>query len=326
MATEVKEERDGGCMRFLVTGGAGFIGSHIVEELLRRGHQVVVLDDLSSGKEVNLASIRTQIDFRRGSITDLAAVENACQGVDYVIHLAAQISVPRSIKDPIDTNLVNIDGTLNVLVAARDANVKRFVLAASSAAYGESPVQPKVETMAPAPISPYGITKYVGELYGQLFGRVYGLENASVRYFNVFGPRQDPSSQYSGVLSRFMLAVLRGENPVIYGDGEQSRDFIYIANVVDITLRACAVKEASGLVFNGGTGARITLNQVLELLSKITGQAIRPKYDSPRAGDIRDSQADISLSRRVLGFEPQVAFEEGLRRTWEWYRSNYGKT
>ncbi|MGB9469295.1 MAG: SDR family oxidoreductase [Candidatus Acidiferrum sp.] len=313
-------------MRFLVTGGAGFIGSHIVEELVRRGHQVVVLDDLSSGKEVNLASIRTQIDFRRGSITDLAAVQTACQGVDYVIHLAAQISVPRSIKDPIDTNQVNIDGTLNVLVAARDANVKRFVLAASSAAYGESPVQPKVETMAPAPISPYGITKYVGELYGQLFGRVYGLENASVRYFNVFGPRQDPSSQYSGVLSRFMLAVLRGENPVIYGDGQQSRDFIYIANVVDITLRACVTEEASGLVFNGGTGARITLNQVLELLGKITGKAIQPKYDPPRAGDIRDSQADISLSRRVLGYAPQVAFEEGLQRTWEWYRSNYGKT
>jgi nucleoside-diphosphate-sugar epimerase len=313
-------------MRFLVTGGAGFIGSHIVEELIRRGHQVVVLDDLSSGKEVNLASIRTQIDFRRGSITDLAAVQYACQGADYVIHLAAQISVPRSIKDPIDTNLVNIDGMLNVLVAARDANVKRFVLAASSAAYGESPVQPKVETMAPAPISPYGITKYVGELYCQLFGRVYGLENASVRYFNVFGPRQDPTSQYSGVLSRFMLAVLRGESPVIFGDGEQSRDFIYIANVVDITLRACEVKEASGLVFNGGTGARITLNQVLELLSKITGQAIRARHDSSRPGDIRDSQADITLSRKVLGYEPQVAFEEGLLRTWEWYKNNYDKT
>jgi len=313
-------------MRFLVTGGAGFIGSHIVAELVRRSHKVIVLDDLSSGKEVNLASVRTQIDFRRGSITDLTAVQNACKGVDYVIHLAAQISVPKSVKDPIESNVVNIDGTLNVLVAARDEKVKRFVFAASSAAYGENPVQPKVESMAPDPISPYGITKYAGELYGQLFGRVYGLENASVRYFNVFGPRQDPTSQYSGVLSRFMLAVLRGESPVIFGDGEQSRDFIYIANVVDITLRACEAKEASGLVFNGGTGARITLNQVLKLLSKITGQAIRAKYDPPRAGDIRDSQADISLSRRVLGYEPQVAFEEGLLRTWEWYRNNYDKT
>ncbi|MGB9434116.1 MAG: NAD-dependent epimerase/dehydratase family protein, partial [Candidatus Acidiferrum sp.] len=225
-------------MRFLVTGGAGFIGSHIVEELVRRSHKVIVLDDLSSGKEVNLASVRAQIDFRRGSITDLTAVQKACKGVDYVIHLAAQISVPKSVKDPIESNVVNIDGTLNVLVAARDEKVKRFVFAASSAAYGENPVQPKVESMAPDPISPYGITKYVGELYGQLFGRVYGLENASVRYFNVFGPRQDPTSQYSGVLSRFMLAVLRGESPVIFGDGEQSRDFIYIANVVDITLRA----------------------------------------------------------------------------------------
>jgi UDP-N-acetylglucosamine/UDP-N-acetyl-alpha-D-glucosaminouronate 4-epimerase len=312
-------------MRFLVTGGAGFIGSHIVDELVRRGHHVVVLDDFSSGKEVNLTSVRTQIDLRTGSITDLDTVQKACKGVDYVIHLAARISVPQSVTNPIETNLVNIDGTLNVLVAARDQNVKRFVFAASSAAYGEAPVQPKVETMVPVPISPYGITKYVGELYGQVFGRAYGLENASVRYFNVFGPRQDPSSQYSGVLSRFMLAVLRGESPVIYGDGEQSRDFIYVANVVDITLRACEAKQASGLVFNGGTGARITLNQVLEMLNKLTGQAVRAKYDPPRAGDIRDSQADISLAREILGYKPEITFQEGLRRTWEWYKSNYDK-
>jgi nucleoside-diphosphate-sugar epimerase len=312
-------------MRYLVTGGAGFIGSNITDELIRRGHEVVVLDDLSTGKEANLKGVRNKIDFRTGSITDLKTVQSACRGMDYVVHLAARTSVPKSVVDPIETNRVNIDGTLNVLVAARDAKVRRFVYAASSSAYGETPTLPKVETMPPAPISPYGITKYVGELYAQVFGRVYGLENASVRYFNVFGPRQDPTSQYSGVLSRFMLAVTKGEPPVVYGDGEQSRDFTYIDNVVDETLRACEASGASGKVFNGGTGARITLNEVLKLLEKITGKKIQAKYEPPRAGDIRDSQADISLARKVLGYEPRVFFEEGLRRTWEWYRSAYGK-
>jgi len=312
-------------MRYLVTGGAGFIGSNMVDELLRRGHSVVVLDDLSTGREENLAGVRSKVDFRAGSITDLAAVQSACSGVDYVIHLAARTSVPKSVKDPLESNHVNIDGTLNVLVAARDAGVKRFVFAASSSAYGETPTLPKVETMQPEPISPYGVTKFVGELYAQVFGRVYGLENASVRYFNVFGPRQDPTSQYSGVLSRFMLAVLRGESPVIYGDGQQSRDFTYIDNVVDETLRACEARGASGKVFNGGTGVRITLNEVINLLEKITGKKIHVKYDPPRAGDIRDSQADISLARKVLGYEPSVHFEDGLRRTWEWYKGAYGK-
>src|SRR5271170_4608823 len=256
-------------MRYLVTGGAGFIGSNIVDELVWRNHEVIVLDDLSAGAEANLAAVRNKIDFRAGSITDLAAVQSAIQGVDYVIHLAARTSVPRSVKDPLETNRINIDGTLNVLVAARDAKAKRFVYAASSSAYGETPTLPKVETMQSAPISPYGVTKYVGELYAQVFGRVYGLENASIRYFNVFGSRQDPTSQYSGVLSRFMLALLEGKSPVVYGDGEQSRDFTYIHNIVDETLRACEASGASGMVFNGGTGARITLNQVLKLLEKI---------------------------------------------------------
>ena len=206
-------------MRYLVTGGAGFIGSNIVDELVRRGHSVVVLDDLSTGNEANLAGVRDKIDFRAGSITDLAEAQAACKGADYVIHLAARTSVPKSVKDPLETNRVNIDGTLNVLVAARDAAVKRIVYAASSSAYGETPALPKTEAMQPQPISPYGVTKFVGELYAQVFGRVYGLENASVRYFNVFGPRQDPTSQYSGVLSRFMLAILHGESPVVYGDG-----------------------------------------------------------------------------------------------------------
>ncbi|MGH9689497.1 MAG: SDR family oxidoreductase [Candidatus Acidiferrales bacterium] len=311
-------------MRYLVTGGAGFIGSNIVDELVRRGHSVIVLDDLSTGKESNLSRVRDKVDFRAGSITDFPTLQSACNQADYVIHLAARTSVPKSVKDPLESNRVNIDGTLNVLVAARDAKVRRFVFAASSSAYGETPTLPKVETMQPEPISPYGVTKYVGELYAQVFGRVYALENASLRYFNVFGPRQDPTSQYSGVLSRFMLAILQGEPPIVYGDGEQSRDFTYIDNVVDATLRACEASDASGKVFNGGTGARITLNQVLKLLEKITGKKIQAKYDPPRAGDIRDSQADISLARRTLGYEPSVHFEEGLKHTWDWYKSVYG--
>jgi nucleoside-diphosphate-sugar epimerase len=312
-------------MRYLVTGGAGFIGSNIVDELVKRGHAVVVLDNLSSGKESNLARVQDKIELSTGSVTDLAAVQTACAGADYVIHLAARTSVPRSVEDPVDTNHANIDGTLNVLVAARDAKVRRFVYAASSSAYGETPTLPKIETMQPEPISPYGVTKYVGELYAQVFGRVYGLENASVRYFNVFGPRQDPTSQYSGVLSRFMLAVIEGKAPVIYGDGEQSRDFTYVENIVDETLRACEASGASGKVFNGGTGVRITLNEVLKLLEKITGKKIQAKYDPPRGGDILHSQADISLARKVLGYEPRVLFEEGLKRTWEWYKGAYGK-
>jgi UDP-N-acetylglucosamine/UDP-N-acetylgalactosamine 4-epimerase len=310
-------------MRYLITGGAGFIGSNIVDELVRRGQQVVVLDDLSSGKEENLAAVRGKIDLRIGSITDLAVLQSACAGTDYVIHLAARTSVPRSVANPVETNHVNIDGTLNVLVASRDSKVQRFVFAASSSAYGETPELPKHEVMPAAPISPYGVTKLAGELYAQVFGRSYGLENTSVRYFNVFGPRQDPSSQYSGVLSRFMLAVIRGESPVIYGDGEQSRDFTYVANVVDITLRACEAPGSSGMVINGGTGARITLNQVVKLLEKIAGKKIQAKYGPPRTGDIKDSQADISRAREVLGYHPLVDFEQGLQLTWNWYASTY---
>jgi len=312
-------------MRYLVTGGAGFIGSNIVDELVRRGQDVVVLDNLSTGKESNLAGVRDKIELSTGSVTDLAAVQAACGGADYVIHLAARTSVPRSVEDPLDSNRNNIDGTLNVLVAARDAKVRRIVFAASSSAYGETPTLPKVETMQPNPISPYGVTKYVGELYAQVFGRVYGLENVSLRYFNVFGPRQDPTSQYSGVLSRCMLAVIEGKPPVIFGDGEQSRDFTYVDNIVDETLRACEASGASGKVFNGGTGVRITLNAVLRLLEKISGKKIHAKYGPPRSGDIRHSQADISQARRVLGYEPRIQFEEGLKRTWDWYKAAYGE-
>jgi nucleoside-diphosphate-sugar epimerase len=313
-------------MRYLVTGGAGFIGSNTVDELLRRGHSVTVLDDLSAGKEENLAGVRSKIDFVRGSITDPDTVAKAVRGADYVIHLAARTSVPRSVKDPVETNRINIDGTLNVLVAARDAKVKRLVYAASSSAYGETPTLPKVETMQATPLSPYGVTKYVGELYAQVFGRVYGLENVCLRYFNVFGPRQDPTSQYSGVLSRFSLALLEGAQPQVHGDGEQSRDFTYIENVVDLNLRACEAAGASGRVFNGGTGARITLNQVLKTLGKIAGKEVTAKYEPPRTGDILHSQADITEARKVLGYEPKVNFEQGLRRTWEWYEKTFGKS
>jgi nucleoside-diphosphate-sugar epimerase len=312
-------------MRYLVTGGAGFIGSNTVDELLRRGQSVTVLDDLSAGKEENLAGVRSKIDFVRGSITDPDTCAKAVRGADYVIHLAARTSVPRSVKDPVETNRINIDGTLNVLVAARDAKVKRMVYAASSSAYGETPTLPKVETMQATPLSPYGVTKYVGELYAQVFGRVYGLENVCLRYFNVFGPRQDPTSQYSGVLSRFSLALLEGAQPQVYGDGEQSRDFTYIENVVDLNLRACEAAGASGRVFNGGTGARITLNQVLKTLGKIAGKDVTAKYEPARTGDILHSQADITEARKVLGYEPKVNFEQGLRRTWEWYEKTFGK-
>ncbi len=311
-------------MRYLVTGGAGFIGSNIVDELVRRGHHVVVLDNLSTGKESNLAGVREKIELSTGSVTDLAAVQAACRGADYVIHLAARTSVPRSVEDPLDTNHANIDGTLNVLVAARDAKVRRFVYAASSSAYGETPTLPKVETMQPDPISPYGVTKYVGELYAQVFGRVYGLENASLRYFNVFGPRQDPTSQYSGVLSRFMLAAIEGTDPVIFGDGEQSRDFTYVENIVDETLRACEANGASGKVFNAGTGIRTTLNEVLNQFGKVTNKKMNAKHEPARSGDILHSQADISLARKILGYEPRVLFEEGLKRTWDWYKVAYG--
>jgi Nucleoside-diphosphate-sugar epimerases len=312
-------------MRYVVTGGAGFIGSNIVDELVRRGESVVVLDDLSAGKEDNLADIRNKISFIKGSINDIEAIRRSMQEADYVIHLAARTSVPRSVKDPVETNRVNIDGTLNMLMAARDAKVKRVVLAASSSAYGETPTLPKIETMQPEPISPYGVTKYASELYAQVFGRVYGLQSVSLRYFNVFGPRQDPSSPYSGVLSKFCSAFLEGTDPVVFGDGEQTRDFTYIENVVQATLLACDAPAASGKVVNVGTGERISLNRTLELLREISGNALEAKYEPAREGDIRDSQADITLSRELLGYDPTVNFAEGLRRTFTWYQESQAK-
>jgi UDP-glucose 4-epimerase len=306
-------------MRYLVTGGAGFIGSHTIEESVRRGHDVVALDDLSTGKAANLAQVRTKIKFIQGSVTNLDAVRESCRGVDCVIHLAAQTSVPRSVKDPIETNLINVNGTVNVLVAARDAKVKRVVFACSCAVYGKTLALPIRECAPLAPISPYGVSKQMGEAYGRVFQEMYGLEFVSLRYFNVFGSRQDPGSPYSGVLSVFNAALLAGKQPTVYGDGEQSRDFVYVENVAQANLLAAEAKDAPGLAINIGTGNRHTLNQTIALLEKITGRLARAKYAAPREGDIRDSQAEISLAQKALGYQPRVGFEEGLKRTWEWF-------
>jgi len=312
-------------MRYLVTGGAGFIGSNTVDELVQRGHSVVVLDDLSAGKEDNLAEVRNKITIIKGSLTDLEIVRKAMHEAEYVLHLAARTSVPRSVKDPLETNRINIEGTLNVLVAAKEMKVKRVVYAASSSAYGETPTLPKVETMQPEPISPYGVTKYVGELYGAAFLKCYGLEIVSLRYFNIFGPRQDPSSPYSGVLAKFCTAFLEDCKPVVFGDGEQTRDFTFVDNAVHANLLACEAPKSAGKVFNVGCGGRISLNQVLAVLRKITGKLLEAKYEAPREGDIRDSQADISQARKFLGYEPQVGFEQGFQITFDWYRDSQAK-
>jgi UDP-glucose 4-epimerase len=309
-------------MRYLVTGGAGFIGSNTVDELVQRGHSVVVLDDFSGGKEENLAEIRNKITIIKGSVTDIEVVRKAMQQAEFVLHLGARTSVPRSVKDPLETNRVNVEGTLNVLVAAKELKIKRVVFAASSSAYGETPTLPKVETMQPQPISPYGVTKYVGELYGQAFLKCYGLETVSLRYFNIFGPRQEPSSPYSGVLARFCTAFLEDTPPVVFGDGEQTRDFTFVDNAVYANLLACEAPNVAGKVFNVGCGVRISLNQVLAALREITGKPLQAKYDPPREGDIRDSQADLSEARRYLGYEPIAGFRQGLEITFGWYRGS----
>jgi nucleoside-diphosphate-sugar epimerase len=310
---------------YLVTGGAGFIGSNLVDELLRRGHRVRALDNLSTGRVENLAAARNQIDFFDADICHLETIRPCFAGVDYVLHLAALPSVPRSVADPLSANKVNIEGTLNVLLAARDANVKRVVFAASSAAYGDNPTLPRVESHEPRPMSPYALTKVAGEYYCQIFTRLYGLEAVALRYFNIFGPRQNPHSQYTGVLSKFITAYIQGTTPIIFGDGEQSRDFTYIDNVVDATLRACMAPDAPGRVINVGVGGRFTLNQTITLLNEIFGKQVKPRYDPPRRGDVLHSQADISLARQVLGYEPKVPYEQGLRKTVEWYRTELVK-
>lgn len=306
---------------FLITGGAGFIGSHVVRELVERGERVRVLDDLSSGHLENLEGVLDAIEFVEGDIRALDRIRPCFEGADYVVHLAALSSVVRSLEDPVGANTVNVDGTLNVLVAARDAEARRLVFAASAAVYGDTPTLPRTESQQPQPLSPYALTKLTGEYYCGLFTRVFGLETVALRFFNIFGPRQDPQSPYTGVLSKFIQAYLSGETPVIFGDGEQSRDFTYVANVADAVLGACSAPEAAGQVINVGTGHSYTLNQTIALLNRIFGRQVTPRYAPPRLGDVRHSRADLARARRLLGYEPKVGVEAGLRRTVEWCRS-----
>jgi nucleoside-diphosphate-sugar epimerase len=305
---------------YLVTGGAGFIGSHLSEELVRRGHRVRVADSLITGKRSNLDHIKG-IEFLEGDLADIDVAHKAVDGCEYVLHQAAIPSVPRSVKDPLTSNRANVDATLNVLLASRDAGVKRLVFAASSSAYGDTPTLPKHENMSTNPLSPYALQKVIGEEYLRLFTRLYGLETVSIRYFNVFGPRQDPSSPYSGVISVFATALLENRPPTIFGDGNQTRDFTYVANVVDGVLRACEAPRASGEIINVATGGRISLNQLFEEMRKLVGGTLTPVYEESRQGDVRDSQADITKARELLGYQPTVSFEEGLRKTIEWYRT-----
>ncbi|HXZ31715.1 MAG TPA: SDR family oxidoreductase [Terriglobales bacterium] len=308
---------------YLITGVAGFIGSSLARAVLARGDQVRGIDNLSTGKRENISEILAKIDFREADLFDLNAAQQACRGVDYVLHEAAIPSVPRSVQNPLESNRANIDGTLNLLVAARDAGVKRVVYAASSSVYGDTPTLPKREDMPPNPISPYAVAKLAGEYYMTSFWRCYGLETVCLRYFNIFGPRQDPSSPYSGVLAKFITQMLRGEQPTIFGDGTQSRDFTYVENVVNANLLASSTpaKEVAGRVFNIATGSRFDLNQTFRLLKKLTGYSGEVNYGPERAGDVKHSLADITLARKHLQYQPSVKFEEGLQRTIEWYRS-----
>jgi nucleoside-diphosphate-sugar epimerase len=312
---------------YLVTGGAGFIGSHIAAALAASGASVRVLDDLSTGYAENLEEISGRVELIRAGLLDADALGRALEGVELVFHEAAIPSVPRSVENPEETHRACVEGTFALLVAAREAGVRRVVYAASSSAYGDQPTLPKVEDMAPQPLSPYAAAKLVGEYYCQVWARTYGFETVSLRYFNVFGPRQDPGSQYSGVISRFISALLSGERPVIYGDGEQSRDFTYISNVVDANLRAAETTRGVGEVINVATGERATLNELLEALKGITGKPdVTAEYREARVGDVRHSLADITRARDLLGYEPTVGLEEGLRKTIEWWKqSRYAK-
>jgi nucleoside-diphosphate-sugar epimerase len=307
---------------YLVTGGAGFIGSHLAEELFRRGHHVRIVDSLITGKRRNLDHL-TAADFLEGDLAEPGVAERAVAGVDFVLHQAAIPSVPRSVKDPVTSNRANITASLNLLVAARDAGVKRLVYAGSSSAYGNTPTLPKREDMATGPLSPYALQKLVVEQYCRMFTQLYGLETVTTRYFNVFGPRQDPGSPYSGVISLFATALLEGRQPIIYGDGEQTRDFTYVANVVDGVLRAAEAPGVAGQMMNLATGGRISLNDLLKTMNGILGTNIAAVYREPRAGDVRDSQADITRARALLGYTPLVDLEEGLRRTLDWCRTEF---
>jgi UDP-glucose 4-epimerase len=308
---------------YLITGVAGFIGSALARAVLAQGDHVRGIDNLSTGRRENLTEILPRIDFQQADLLDLQALYEACRGVDYVLHEAAIPSVPKSVLDPLGSNRANLDGTVNVLMAARDAKVKRVVYAASSSAYGDTPTLPKREDMAPNPISPYAVAKLASEHYMISFYRCYGLETVCLRYFNIFGPRQDPTSPYSGVLAKFITQMLKGEQPTILGDGKQSRDFTYVDNAVDANLLACKapVKEVAGSVFNVATGRRVDLNETFQILKKLTGYPGNVNYGPERAGDVKHSLADMSRASKHLGYTPKVDFEEGLRRTIDWYRN-----
>ena len=307
----------------LVTGGAGFIGSHIARALVDAGARVRVIDDLSTGSVQNLDEIGGEVELINASINDAAVLNRAVQGVELVFHEAAIPSVPRSVQQPRETHDASVNGTFNLLLAARDAGVRRVVYAASSSAYGDQLESPKVESMRPDPLSPYAAAKLVGEYYCQVFTRSYNLETVSLRYFNVFGPRQDPSSQYSGVISRFILALETGERPTIFGDGEQTRDFTYVANAVEANMRAAQAPEASGKVFNIANGKSISINEVLEVLKRLTGRnEMKADYAPIRAGDVRDSLADLKAAKAVLGYQPEVGLEEGLQLTLDWWKTS----
>ncbi|SRR6266536_1449058 len=305
----------------LVTGGAGFVGSHIASALVTSGARVRIIDDLSTGYRENITEIGGDIDFVLGSLSDEPLLNKTMEDVELVFHEAAIPSVPRSVENPRRTHVSSVDATFSLLLAARDKKVRRVVYAASSSVYGDQPTLPKSEAMLPNPLSPYAVAKLVGEYYCQVFTRVYNLETVSLRYFNVFGPRQDPSSQYSGVISRFIAALLSGQTPVIYGDGEQSRDFTYVDNVVQANLKAAQTSKGVGLVINIANGERITLNQLLRELKDLTGRlSVNAVYEDARPGDVLHSLADISRARELLGFEPQVGLREGLRRTMDWWK------
>ena len=312
----------------LVTGGAGFIGSHIASALAASGAKLRIIDDLSTGYRENLDSIDGDIDFVHGSLADEQSLRRALEDVELVFHEAAIPSVPRSVESPRQTHIASVESTFSLLLAAKEKRVRRVIYAASSSAYGDQPSLPKIENMLPEPLSPYAVAKLVGEYYAQVFTRVYGLETLSLRYFNVFGPRQDPSSQYSGVISRFISALLKDERPIIYGDGEQSRDFTYVEDVVSANLKAAETVKGIGQVINVANGERITLNQLLDQLKDLTGTPdALADYREPRAGDVRHSLADISRARDLLGFEPQVDLRTGLQKTIDWWKqSRFART
>ena len=308
-------------MKALVTGGAGFIGSHLVEGLLAKGWEVRVLDNFATGSRENIKSVINQIDFLEGDVTNLTTVRFATRNIDVIFHEAALPSVPRSVKNPLESNEVNITGTLNVLLAARDNNVKRVVYAASSSAYGDQPTLPKVETMTPEPMSPYAIAKLAGELYAQAFTRLYGLSTISLRYFNVFGPRQDPATQYAGVIAKFATCALEKQPFPIDGDGEQSRDFTYVENVVNVNLLAANAQFDGSPLVNIAFGQRTTINRLALTLNELTHQSLPLVHGALRPGDVRHSHADISVARKLLGYDPKIDLREGLQRTLEWYRN-----